>query len=81
MRVILTDSFLEWMYIHHNDDYYNIHNPFPNEEHEMEPKEWADLFIKTKGKAVPFLINAKDLEMVKYFLEKIDLYSLSFYLI
>lgn len=81
MKVILTDSFLEWMYIHHNQEYHKIHNPFPNEEYEIEPKEWADLFIETNGKSVPFLTTVKDLQDIKYFLDKIDLYSLSLYLI
>lgn len=81
MKVILTDAFLNWIYVHRNEEYYKIQNPLPTEEYEMEPKEWADLFIETNGKAVPFLTTTKDLQHVNYFLEKIDLYSLSFYLI
>lgn len=81
MKVILTDSFLDWMYLKHNEEYRKIHNPFPNEEYEMSAKDWSDIFIETNGKAVPFLTTSKDLEHVNYFLEKIDLYSLSLYLI
>ena len=76
MKVILNESFLSWML--EKKDILLLE--MPNEEYEMTAKEWADVYVDSKGEAVPFLTSTKDLEAVKYFLET-DLYNLSLYLL
>ena len=77
MKVILNESFLNWLL--EKKDILLLE--MPNDEYEMSAKEWADFYIESKGEAVPFLTSQKDLEHVKYFLENIDLHHLSLYLL